>query len=180
MVRRLFRGMAVSTSPCSPSIVLFTHTSVLTVGLERYIVYPPGVDSGRILLTGHDGLTSHLCLSSLLYSLILFYVPNFPLSAAPSSQSVPTQCLSEAAVPGGRGIGIIAVEQEEIRDAEYRARARERGSTFGLSTSHEAFADAATVDGVSAALLEGNLLTESRARPCSRAGSVRKTPSSSV
>ena len=39
MVRRLFRGIAVGISPCSP-IVLFARTSSLTVGLERYVVHP--------------------------------------------------------------------------------------------------------------------------------------------
>ena len=90
---------------------------------------------------------------------------------------MPTQHLSGPAVPGGRGISTIDVEQEEIRDGEYRARAREGGGAFRLSTSHEAFADATTADGMS---MNGDILTESRARPRSRAGSVKKTPSSSV
>jgi hypothetical protein len=172
--------MAVSTSPCSPSSMLFTHTSALTVGLERYIVYPPGVDFGRILMTRHDGGTSRWCISSI--SLFAHRIRSqfYFLSAAPSSQSVPAQRLSGAAVPGGRGIGIIDVVQEEIRDAEYRARAHEGGGALDLSTSHEAFADVTTEDGMSTVLLEGDLLVESRARPRSRAGSARKTPSSSV
>lgn len=172
--------MAVGTIPYFSSIMLLTHTSSLTVGLERYIVYPPGVDFGRILMTRHDRRTSRSMSSSL--SLFAHFLRSqfCFLSTAPSAQSVPTQRLSGAAVPGGRGIGIIDVEQEEIRDAEYLARAHESGGALGLSMSHEAFADATTVDGMSTVLLEGDLLAESRARPRSRAGSVRKTPSSSA
>ena len=85
--------------------------------------------------------------------------------------------MSGGAVPGGRGIGIIDLEQEETRDAEYRARAH--GDALGLSRmSHEAVANATTVEGVSMALSNVDVLAESRARPRSRAGSVKRTPSS--
>lgn len=92
----------------------------------------------------------------------------------PSSQAAPTQRLSGGAVPGGRGIGTIDIEQEETRDAEYRAR--EGGGALGQSTSNEAFEKATTADGMS--MLEGDAWTETRARSRSRAGSVKKTPSS--
>ncbi|KAF8556143.1 hypothetical protein OG21DRAFT_744777 [Imleria badia] len=83
LVGRLFCGVVISTPARSPPVVLFTQTSALTVGLERYIMYPLGVDFGKILMTRHD---------------------------APSSQSMPAQCLSGGAVLGDRGIGIIDLE----------------------------------------------------------------------
>lgn len=58
MVRRLFYGVAVSGSPRFPRVILLTHTSALTIGLERYIVYPPGIDFGTMLMTRHDERTS--------------------------------------------------------------------------------------------------------------------------
>lgn len=86
--------------------------------------------------------------------------------------------LSGGAVPGGRGIGIVDVEQEESRDVEYRARVREGGATHGLSTMHGALANDTMTDEISMAQLEGDVATESRVRAPSRAGSVKKTPSS--
>ena len=76
--------------------------------------------------------------------------------------------LSGGAVPGGRGIGIVDLEQEEMRDSEYRARAREDGDPLGLSMTRE---NDTTTDGMSTAQLEGDV-------PRSQAGSARKTPSS--
>ena len=49
---------------------LFISPSALTVGLERYIVHPPGVDFGQILMSQHDGGMSHSSRTSL-YLLIL-------------------------------------------------------------------------------------------------------------
>ena len=54
MAGRLSRGVAVSKSLCSSRVMLLTHTSALTIGLERYIVYPPGVDFGKMLMTRQD------------------------------------------------------------------------------------------------------------------------------
>ncbi|KAG6371485.1 hypothetical protein JVT61DRAFT_9520 [Boletus reticuloceps] len=153
-----FQPSPKTTRALSWSIPVVNHTwledcfvewRALTVGLERYILYPPGVDFGKILMTSKDG--------------------------PPTSQSVPTQGLSGGGVPGGRGIGIIDVEQEETRDAEYRARSR-RGS-FGLPPPREAFANV-TTDGMSMVMSDVDVLTESRVQPRSRAGSVKKTPSS--
>ncbi|KAI9457707.1 hypothetical protein HD554DRAFT_2042292 [Boletus coccyginus] len=152
-----FQPSPKTTRALSWSIPVVNHTwledcfvewRALTVGLERYIVYPPGVDFGKILMTRQDG--------------------------PPSSQSVPSQ---HSAVPGGRGIDTINVDQEETRDAEYRARAREGR---GLSHEHEAFADATTADGMSEVPLDGGVLTEIRARPRSQAGSMKKRGSMSA
>ncbi|KAH0826410.1 hypothetical protein J3R83DRAFT_5383 [Lanmaoa asiatica] len=158
-----FQPSPKTTRALSWSIPVVNHTwledcfvewSALTVGLERYIVYPPGIDFGKMLMTRHDG----------------------PLA----SQSVSTPHLGGGAVPGGRGIGIVDVEKEELRDAEYRTRTREGRSVLRLSTTHEAFANDTTVDEMPIAQLEGNVLTQPRARARSRAGSVRKTLSSPV
>lgn len=79
MVGRLFCGVAVSIFPCSPLSALFTCGSALTVGLERYIVYPPGVDFGKILMTQQDGRTFSSRLS-FIYSLIPFGLQPLRLS----------------------------------------------------------------------------------------------------
>ncbi|KAF8422339.1 hypothetical protein L210DRAFT_2997902 [Boletus edulis BED1] len=111
MVGRLFRGMAASVPPPFPYIVLFTHTRALTVGLEHYIVYPPGVDFGKILMTSKDG--------------------------PPSSQLATTQGLSGGAVPGGRGIidekrratQDIALVHAEYSQLSWEYQAPERTTT---------------------------------------------------
>lgn len=114
-----------------------------------------------------------LLADSLLHFLFAF------LSVAPSSPSVSSVRLSGGAVPGGRGIGIVDVQQEESRD-EYRARAREGGDTLGLSAMHQALANDTMTDEISIARLGDDVPTKSRARAPLRAGSVKKALSSST
>ncbi|KAF8841436.1 hypothetical protein BDN67DRAFT_980341 [Paxillus ammoniavirescens] len=61
------------------------------VGLERYIVFPPGVDFGKMLTTGNNE----------------------------SLANATTPMLSGGALPGGRGVGTIDVDFEEARDDAY-------------------------------------------------------------
>ncbi|KAG1837309.1 hypothetical protein DFJ58DRAFT_816048 [Suillus subalutaceus] len=63
----------------------------LTVGVDKYILFPPGVDFGKMLMTPIGGT---------------------------SASSVYTT--SGGPVPGGRGVGPIDIDSEEQRDAEYR------------------------------------------------------------
>lgn len=77
-------------------------------------------------------------------------------------------------MPGGRGFGIINIDQEETRDAEYRARSRRGGGRLGLSMRDDTFANDTTVDGMSMSRFESDLIPP---RPRSRAGSVKMTPS---
>ena len=174
MVRRLFRGVAVSVFYFYSSIVCSypqcTHgrTGALHRVSPRCRLWQ---DLDVTTQRRHVSFRPYISVSA--YSLFVNMVP----SAAPSSQPLPTQRLSGGAVLGGRGIGIVDLEQEETRDAQYGARAHEGGGALGLSTSHEA---ATTADGLSMALSDVDVLTESRVRPRSRAGSVKKTPSSAM
>ncbi|OAX40254.1 hypothetical protein K503DRAFT_714884 [Rhizopogon vinicolor AM-OR11-026] len=63
----------------------------LTVGVDKYILFPPGVDFGKMLMT--------------------------PIGSTSASSVYIT---SGGPVPGGRGVGPIDVDAEEQRDAEYR------------------------------------------------------------
>lgn len=63
----------------------------LTVGVDKYILFPPGVDFGKMLMTPIGGT---------------------------SASSV--HMTSGGPVPGGRGVGPIDIDSEEQRDAEYR------------------------------------------------------------
>ncbi|KAG1767131.1 hypothetical protein EDD22DRAFT_876793 [Suillus occidentalis] len=63
----------------------------LTVGVDRYILFPPGVDFGKMLMTPIGGT---------------------------SASSV--YMASGGPVPGGRGVGPIDIDLEEQRDAEHR------------------------------------------------------------
>ncbi|KAH7883429.1 hypothetical protein F5I97DRAFT_1905100 [Phlebopus sp. FC_14] len=93
-----FQPSPKTTRALSWSIPIVNHTWLedcfvewrsLTVGLERYIVFPPGIDFGKMLMTSSGGATS-----------------NVPI-------------LSGGAVPGGRGVGVIDIELEEARDAAF-------------------------------------------------------------
>ncbi|KAG6333418.1 hypothetical protein ID866_5668 [Astraeus odoratus] len=77
----------------------FVEWRALTVGLERYVVFPPGIDFGKILMNVDNAEDSSLANRS---------------------------SLSSGVVPGGRGVGFIDVAREEARDAEY-ARNLETG-----------------------------------------------------
>ncbi|KAG9318151.1 hypothetical protein JVU11DRAFT_224 [Chiua virens] len=116
----------------------FVEWRALTVGLERYIVYPPGIDFGKMLTTRQDGSFA--------------------------SQPVSTQRSTGGAVPGGRGVNIIDVEEDKIRDAEYRKRADDPQNVMHSWKTYE----------VDVSDLTGDEPTEARARPRSRAGSVKK------
>lgn len=63
----------------------------LTVGVDKYILFPPGVDFGKMLMT--------------------------PIGGTSASSVYMT---SGGPVPGGRGVGPIDIDSEEQRDAEYR------------------------------------------------------------
>ncbi|KAG0699519.1 hypothetical protein DFH29DRAFT_1070645 [Suillus ampliporus] len=63
----------------------------LTVGVDKYILFPPGVDFGKMLLT--------------------------PIGDTSASSVYAT---SGGPVPGGRGVGPIDVDAEEQKDEEYR------------------------------------------------------------
>ncbi|KAG2140533.1 uncharacterized protein EDB93DRAFT_1161734 [Suillus bovinus] len=63
----------------------------LTVGVDKYILFPTGVDFGKMLMTPIGGT---------------------------SASSIYTA--SGGPVPGGRGVGPIDIDSEEQRDAEYR------------------------------------------------------------
>ncbi|KAG2357386.1 hypothetical protein BDR07DRAFT_1363282 [Suillus spraguei] len=63
----------------------------LTVGVDKYILFPPGVDFGKMLMTPIGGTNA-------------------------GSVSM----TSGGPVPGGRGVGPIDIDAEEQRDAEYR------------------------------------------------------------
>ncbi|KAG2052259.1 hypothetical protein BDR06DRAFT_915565 [Suillus hirtellus] len=63
----------------------------LTVGVDKYILFPPGVDFGKMLMT--------------------------PIGGTSASSVYNT---SGGPVPGGRGVGPIDIDSEEQRDAEYR------------------------------------------------------------
>ena len=154
----------------SPPIMPLTHTSALTVGLERYIVYPTGIDFGKMLMTRQSERTC-----SLSYVRPFVQLPSYSCYAASSSQSVPIPRLSGGAVPGGRGVGVIDVEQEQTRDAEYHVRVREGGDPFSLSATREMFTNAMTADGTS--LIQGDAPPITQ-RP--QVDSVTKTPSSSA
>lgn len=65
----------------------------------------------------------------------------FPISSAgPSSQFALTRRLSGGAVPGGRGIGVIDLEQEEMRERDI-ALVRAGGGTLGLVANNATTAD---------------------------------------
>lgn len=63
--------------------------SALFVGLERYVVFPPGIDFGKILMNADASATGN------------------------------TTVLGGGVVPSGRGVGIVDVDCEEARDTEY-------------------------------------------------------------
>ncbi|KAG2338757.1 hypothetical protein BDR05DRAFT_918059 [Suillus weaverae] len=63
----------------------------LTVGVDKYILFPPGVDFGKMLMTPIGGT---------------------------SASSV--YMASGGPVPGGRGVGPIDIDSEEQRDTEHR------------------------------------------------------------
>ncbi|KAF9219682.1 hypothetical protein BS17DRAFT_788949 [Gyrodon lividus] len=69
----------------------FVEWRALTVGLERYVVFPPGIDFGKMLITGNNGF----------------------------SANGTTHLLSGGALPGGRGVGSIDVAFEKARDEAY-------------------------------------------------------------
>ncbi|KIK88110.1 hypothetical protein PAXRUDRAFT_802378 [Paxillus rubicundulus Ve08.2h10] len=69
----------------------FVEWRALTVGLERYIVFPPSIDFGKMLITGNNE----------------------------SFTNATTPMLSGGALPGGRGVGTIDVDFEEARDDTY-------------------------------------------------------------
>ncbi|KAG9311151.1 hypothetical protein JVU11DRAFT_8217 [Chiua virens] len=129
----------------------FAEWRALTVGLERYIVYPPGIDFGKMLMTRQDGSFA--------------------------SQPVSISRSTGGAVPGGRSVNIIDVEEDEIRDAEYRKRADDPRNVMHPWKTHEADVSDLTGD---VTRLESDQPTEARARPRSRAGSVKKTPPPSL
>ncbi|KAI6157358.1 hypothetical protein BKA82DRAFT_1000669 [Pisolithus tinctorius] len=97
-----FQPSPKTTRALAWSIPVVNHTwledcivewRALTVGLERYIVFPPGIDFGKVLM-GADGGGS-------------------------SSANENTTTLVGGVLPGGRGVGIVDVECEEARDTEY-------------------------------------------------------------
>ncbi|KAG1727036.1 hypothetical protein EDB19DRAFT_1643230 [Suillus lakei] len=84
----------------------------LTVGVDKYILFPPGVDFGKMLMTpiGEFGPRS---LSQVLT------ICDVPFQTGGTSTSS-VYMTSGGPVPGGRGVGPIDIDSEEQRDAEYR------------------------------------------------------------
>ncbi|KAI9462556.1 hypothetical protein HD554DRAFT_2027502, partial [Boletus coccyginus] len=79
----------------------FVEWRALTVGLERYIVYPPGVDFGKFLMARQSRRTSRSCLLCC-YSLIL------PFCLQPL---LPSPCLPHSAVPTPHNGGWVWVNR---------------------------------------------------------------------
>ncbi|KAL4080140.1 hypothetical protein V8B97DRAFT_700237 [Scleroderma yunnanense] len=73
----------------------FVEWRALTVGLERYVVFPPGIDFGKLLMDVDNN------------------------GGGPSLANGNKVAPGAGAVPGGRGVGVIDVEAEERRDAKY-------------------------------------------------------------
>jgi hypothetical protein len=117
-----------------PFRLLPTCNSALTVGLERYIVFPPGVDFGKMLTTGNNECES---LMRFLSDAILLTSPLVSISKLWCSYTAfanaTTPMVSGGALPGGRGVGTIDVDFEEARDDTYaeELEAGEKG-TVGL------------------------------------------------
>ncbi|KIK27824.1 hypothetical protein PISMIDRAFT_7822 [Pisolithus microcarpus 441] len=97
-----FQPSPKTTRALAWSIPVVNHTwledcvvewRALTVGLERYVVFPPGIDFGKVLMNTDAG-------------------------GSPSATGN-TTVLGGGVVPSGRGIGIVDVDCEEARDTEH-------------------------------------------------------------